>query len=75
MEHALVRFSTPLTAIVAGIIWPLKWLDRGAGSVQDGGRPLPQTKREWLAPQIDHALSWLTRTEEPEDLCKEKRVS
>ena len=34
VEHGLVRFSTPLTALVAGIVWPLRWLDRGAASTR-----------------------------------------
>jgi hypothetical protein len=66
----MVRLATPLTAIVAAIIWPLKWLGRRRPSGQaDGPEAVPPSRGGVLAPQIDRAIEWLSRTEERPDPC------
>ncbi|MBZ5640424.1 MAG: hypothetical protein LAO51_16910 [Acidobacteriia bacterium] len=70
LEHGMVRLATPLTALVAVIVWPLSWLGRRSPRDGDAGSAgAPSGGREWLAPQIDRALDWLSRNEAAPDPC------
>jgi hypothetical protein len=70
LEHGLVRFATPLTAVVAGIVWPLSWLGRRKSGEQGAGSEgAPSGRPERLAPQIDRAIAWLSRKEDSPDPC------
>ncbi|MFH1264072.1 MAG: hypothetical protein V1495_11595 [Pseudomonadota bacterium] len=70
LEHALVRFSTPLTALVAAIIWPLKWLDRQTEAERmQGLARVPNAEGGRSSPSIERALTWFDRPEEVLDLC------
>jgi hypothetical protein len=68
LEHGLVRFSTPLTALVAALIWPLSWLGR-RGASDEAVPAEAAASGGWLAPQIDRAITWLARSEEARDPC------
>ncbi len=70
LEHGMVRLATPLTAIVAAIVWPLKWLGRRrpAGRA-DGPDAAPASRGGRLAPQIDRAIEWLSQKEDRPDPC------
>jgi hypothetical protein len=70
LEHGMVRLATPLTAIVATIIWPLKWLGRRGPSAVAGDHDAPPPSRGGpLGSQIDSAIEWMSRTEDRPDPC------
>ncbi len=69
LEHGMVRLATPLTAIVATIIWPLKWLARRGPAAAGGQDAGPPSRGGLLASQIDRAIEWMSRTEERADPC------
>ena len=70
LEHALVRFATPLTALVAAIVWPLSWLGKRR-PVEPAGETesVPPGGAGWLALQADVAIEWMSRTEDAPDPC------
>ncbi len=69
LEHGMVRLATPLTAIVAPIIWPLKWLGRGRPAAAGAHDAPPPSRGGLLAAQIDRAIEWMSRTDERADPC------